>query len=67
MSRTLVDPDPRTKGETASVTLAVAARLRAVLMRDAERDLDAALDRFRRGEVSADALTARARALRWPV
>jgi len=63
MSRTLVDPDPRTEGETASVTLAVAARLRAVLMRDAERDLDTALDRFRGGEVSAEVLTARARAL----
>ncbi len=63
MSRTLVDPDPRTEGETASVPLAVAARLRAVLMRDAERDLDTALDRFRRGEVSAEVLTARARAL----
>ena len=67
MLRTLVDPDPRTEGETASVHLAVAARLRAMLLQDAERDLDAALDRFRRGEVSADALTARARALRWPV
>jgi hypothetical protein len=63
MSRNEADTQPLSGGGAASVPLAVAARLRLLHLQDAERALDSALDRFRRGEVSAEALTARARAL----